>query len=171
LGGIGGVALLGALTGNLGTALAGGFGGLAGLGIGALAFPIVGALLGGLLAIFGFGGPHKGEVARIQVIEPALRQIQLVKDAYNVHQLDYSSAITQLEQLRAEAIRKLNEIGGEQRHRNTLHINQRVDAAEREINTIEAERARRAQLVFGAPMFEQGGFVTPALAPVATAGT
>jgi hypothetical protein len=146
--------------GTIGLALGGAGLGLIGGLLGAV-LPVVGAIIGGLIAIFGFGGPHKGDVARIQVMEPALRQIQLIKDAYNVFQLDYSSAISQLEQLRAQALQQLQQIGGEQVHRNSLHINQAVDQAEREINTTEAERARRSQLVFGGAMFEQGGLVSP----------
>src|SRR5260221_206369 len=149
----------GALTGAAGGALIGsiipGIGTLLGAGIGALI-----GLIGGLF------GQHKGDKARIQVMEPLIAQIKVIRDSYDVFQTDYNTGVSELEALRAQSIASLKQIGGRQVTGNTSGTNKLVDDAESYLKTTEAERARRAQLQFGPAQFHSGGFVDPSLAGV-----
>jgi hypothetical protein len=149
--------LKGGLAGAAGGALIGsiipGIGTLLGAGIGALI-----GLIGGLF------GEHKGDKARKQVMEPLMAQIKVIKDSYDVFQTDYNSGVGELEQLRAQSIASLKQIGGRQVGGNTRSTNKLVDDAEGYLKTTEAERARRSQIPFGPPQFETGGFVGAGLA-------
>ncbi len=147
----------GALTGAAGGALIGtvipGIGTLLGAGIGALV---------GLIA--GLFGQHKGDKARIGIMEPLIAQIKIVRDSYDVFQTDYNTGISELEKLRSDALAGLRQIGGRQVSGNTRSTNKLVDDAESYLKTTQAERARRGQIAFGAPQFHEGGFVHPSLA-------
>ena len=162
LNGIGRGGPLGAIEGAVG-------GGLAGFAIGG---PI-GAAIGWVVGLFssilgGLFGPHKGDTARIQVMEPLLAGIKQVVDSYDVFQTDYNTGVSELETLRSNALAALKKIGGRQVSGNSTATNQRIDAAEKHLKDTEAERQRRAQLNFGAPQFHEGGFVHPALAGAAS---
>jgi len=188
LGGIGGLMALGggALLGNgntlvrsLGGLLTGGGLGLAistaiaGTSIGA-ALGAFGALLGPIGALAGFliplimglFGPHKGDIARVQVMEPLMANIKTIENSYDVFQTDYNSAVSQLETLRTQSIAALKKIGGKQVKGNTASTNKLVDDAEAYLKTTEAERQRRAQTQFGPAQFHDGGFVHPVLAGI-----
>jgi hypothetical protein len=151
--------LKGGLTGAAGGALIGtiipGIGTLLGAGIGALI-----GLIGGLF------GQHKGDKARIDVMEPLMAQIKVIKDSYDVFQTDYNTGVTELEALRSQSIASLKQIGGRQVSGNTTSTNKLVDDAENYLKSTEAERARRAQIDFGPAQFHSGGFVDPSLAGV-----
>jgi hypothetical protein len=122
----------------------------------------IGGIIGGLVGLFSsLFGQHKGDKARIQVMEPLIAQIKILKDSYDVFQTPYNTGISQLETLRSNAIAGLRAIGGRQVHGNTDSTNRLVDAAEAYLNTTEAERARRGQLAFGPPQFRTGGLVGP----------
>jgi hypothetical protein len=168
--GLGGLALLtssigkGGILGTLGRI---GGGALLGTAI----FPGIGTIIGALVGfIAGLFGQHKGDKARIEVMEPLMAQIKVVQDSYDVFQTDYNSAIGTLEAMRADAIAKLRQIGGRQVGGNTAGTNRLVDASEQHIKDIEAERQRRAQLNFGPAQFRVGGFVNPGLAAGIPAG-
>jgi hypothetical protein len=133
-------------------------GGPFGAGIGAL----IGTIVGGITAIVGaIFGQHKGDKARIQVMEPLIAQIKVIKDSYDVFQTNYNTGVSELETLRTGAIANLQKIGGRQVSGNTASTNRLVDDAETYLKTTEAERARRAQINFGAPQFQGGGLVGP----------
>jgi hypothetical protein len=133
-------------------------GGPFGAGIGAL----IGTIVGGITAIFGaIFGQHKGDKARIQVMEPLIAQIKVIKDSYDVFQTNYNTGVSELETLRTSAIANLQKIGGRQVSGNTASTNRLVDDAETYLKTTEAERARRTQINFGAPQFQGGGLVGP----------
>lgn len=141
-------------------------GGPFGAGIGAA----IGTLVGVVTAIFGgIFGQHKGDKARIEVMEPLMAQIKLVKDSYDVFQTDYNTGVSELEQLRSSSIASLKKIGGRQVKGNTASTNKLVDDAEGYLKTTEAERMRRAQLSFGPAQFHSGGFVDPSLASASPA--
>ncbi len=118
----------------------------------------------GLILSFLFGGEHKGDKARREIMEPLIAQIKVVRDSYDVFQTDYNTGIGELEKLRSDAITGLRKIGGRQVSGNTAGTNKLVDTAEAYLKTTEAERARRGQIAFGPPQFREGGFVHPSLA-------
>lgn len=154
-----GNAILGTLADAAGGASIGfAVGGPGGAIIGALIGAGVGIVTGLLGALF---GQHKGDKARINVMEPLIRQIKLVKDSYDVFQTPYNTGVTELEKLRSDAITALHGIGGHQVSGNTASTNRLVDAAEAYLKTTEAERARRGQLAFGPAQFRSGGLVGP----------
>jgi hypothetical protein len=160
-----GIGLLGAsfgkggVLGVLGSAAGGALTGFAlGGPIGAIIGGIAGGIFGLVSSLF---GQHKGDKARIQVMEPLIAQIKLLKDSYDVFQTPYNTGISQLETLRSTAITALHSIGGHQVSGNTASTNRLVDAAEAYMKTTEAERARRGQIAFGPPQFRTGGLVGP----------
>ncbi len=166
---VGGASLLinGLTKGGVGGALSGAAGGaLIGAafgGIGAIGGAIIGALVG---LIGGLFGQHKGDKARIEVMEPLMAQIKVIKDSYDVFQTDYNTGVSELEVLRASSIANLQKIGGRQVSGTTAGTNRMVDDAEKYLKTTEAERQRRAQISFGPAQFHSGGFVDPSLAGV-----
>jgi hypothetical protein len=152
--------ILGVLEGAAGGAMTGfAFGGPIGA--------VIGGAIGLISSIFaGLFGQHKGDKARIQVMEPLIAQIKVIKDSFDVFQTDYNTGIGQLEQLRASSIASLKQIGGRQVSGNTAGTNKLVDEAEAYLKTTEAERMRRSQINFGPAQFHSGGFVDSSLAGV-----
>jgi hypothetical protein len=150
--------VLGVLEGAAGGAMTGfAFGGPIGA--------VIGGAIGLISSIFaGLFGQHKGDKARIQVMEPLIAQIKVIKDSYDVFQTDYNTGVGELETLRAQSLAALKQIGGRQVTGNSSGTNKLIDDAETYMKTIEAERARRAQIQFGPPQFRVGGFVGPELA-------
>lgn len=143
----------GALLGGLG-----GFGVASALGLGLVAGPIglvaglVGAAIG---AIFGIFGRKKKQRQRDAIEREAFRGIEQVKNAYNVHQLDYNSAIAQLEQIREQVNQAMAQLKWPSR------MDPHIDAAIRHINQTEEQRFRNAQTHAGLPRpeFAIGGVV------------
>jgi gas vesicle protein len=150
----------GALTGlGLTLAFPGVFGSLGAAGIagiaGAFTFGI-GALIGGIIGFFsGLFGGGKRQRAVEQLGQQVKDKIKQIEDAYNTHQIDAASAISNLEDLRKQAHAQMHKLGGDTRTR----VEQPVDAAEKYINDTEAERARRAAIQFGPAQFHEGGVV------------
>jgi gas vesicle protein len=146
--------------GVLGALEGAGGGALAGFSIGGPIGAAIGAVVGALASIIkGLFGPHTGDTARIQVMEPLLASIKTITDSYDVFQTDYNTGVSELEALRTNALAALKKIGGKQVSGNSAATNQRVDAAEQHLKDTEAERQRRSQIDFGAPQFHEGGFV------------
>jgi hypothetical protein len=164
LGGSGGLAQLQATAGMALFSLAGKAGPFGGAGIGALAGAllggigaIIGAIIGGLLGLFGSSKRQKA----IKNLEGQLEdQIKQVVDSYNNYQTDYSSAFQSLESLRSQYHDAMHKLGGDTNTRVEAHVN----VAEQQIKATDAERQRRAAIVFGPAQFHKGGFVDPALA-------
>jgi gas vesicle protein len=156
---------LGQNFGPLGGALAGagaGFGmgaliGLAGGPIGALIGGIVGAIAG----LFGglFGGSKRKKQANNYFDQQIAPQIKQIEDAYKSFQLDFTTANSQLEQLRSQAKDQLSKLKGEGKDVFKKKVSPAIDQAEKEISQFETERQRRAGLVFGPPQFHDGGLV------------
>jgi hypothetical protein len=167
----------GALTGALGT----------GLGLGALAFlgtttsalsgvgmfaaaalsgpfaPItlgIGALIGGLIGLFSGKGKLKKE--QTQVLQDMERQLNLVQNAYDLHQAAYSSAIAQAEQIRQSYTQQQEQLskGG-----SVGRVDPWVDALEQHINAVEGQRqnALAASANYGPAQFRSGGYVDASL--------
>jgi hypothetical protein len=170
LGGSGGLAQLQATAGMALFSLAGKAGPFGGAGIGALAGAllggigaIIGAIIGGLLGLFGSSKRQKA----IKNLEGQLEdQIKQVVDSYNNYQTDYSSAFQSLESLRSQYHDAMHKLGGDTNTRVEAHVN----VAEQQIKATDAERQRRAAIVFGPAQFHRGGFVDPALAAGMSSG-
>src|SRR5690242_368516 len=170
--GAGGLFGLAGKAGPIGGAALGTLGGLLGTGGLIAAFPAllgvlgaatlgIGALIGGIIGLFGgLFGNSKRQRAVEQLGQQVKDQITQVENAYNTHQEDAGSAISQLEQLRQTAHAQMHKLGGDTRTR----VEQPVDAAESYINQTEAERLRRAAIQFGPAQFRHGGFVGAGLA-------
>lgn len=155
--------ILGALEGAGGGALTGfAIGGPIGAGIGAIIGALA-SLIGGLF------GPHTGDTARIQVMEPFLASVKQITDSYDVFQTDYNTGISELETLRTNSLAALKKIGGKQVKGNSAAVNSDTDAAEKHLTDTEAQRAARSQIAFGPPQFETGGYVHPGLAQTPSA--
>jgi hypothetical protein len=161
-GGIGG-----ALGFGLGQNFGKGIGILSGAGTGALAgFMIggpVGALLGGLIGALGglfggiFGGSKRKKQANSLADNTILPDITQITQGFDSFQVDSTSAIQQLEQLRSDAEKQLKALKGE----GTSVLNSRVEPAindaEKHIRDTQGERDRRSATVFGPPQFDTGG--------------
>ncbi|HET7870978.1 MAG TPA: hypothetical protein VFL42_00590, partial [Terriglobales bacterium] len=151
--------------GPLGGALAGGgvgFGvgaliGLAGGPIGALIGGIVGAIAGLFGGLFGSG--KRKRQANAFANNTVLPAVQQIEDQYKNFSLDYTSSISQLEDLRKQAQDQLGKLKGEGRDVMKKVVGPAIDHAEADINGFEAERQRRAALTFGPPEFHSGGLV------------
>ncbi|MGC1486149.1 MAG: hypothetical protein WA789_20350, partial [Candidatus Acidiferrum sp.] len=127
----------------------------------------IGAAIGILIPLLSrLFGPHTGDTARIQVMEPLLASIKTITDSYDVFQTDYNTGISELETLRTNSLAALKKIGGNQVKGNSAATNQRIDAAEQHLQDTEAERQRRAQINFGPPQFHEGGLVRGGLAAI-----
>lgn len=147
--------------------VAGGLGGAAtGVLVGGLVGGPVGALIAGLIGaiggIFGglFGGSKRKKQANAFFDSQVGPSISKIETAYKGFQLDYTSAIGQLEDLRSQAQDQLGKLKSQGKDVFKKKVSPAIDAAEKDINTIEAERQRRAGLVFGPPEFHDGGYVS-----------
>lgn len=179
MGGIlGGMQLLGSQNTAIRTAggfLTGGFGGLeagsalASLGIisplVAFAGPI-GAIAGALFGLFsGIFGHGKQKVQQTHVLQGMQHELDLLQRAYDVHQIDYNSAISQAEQMRQNYIQQQEQI---QKGGGPSRVNPWIDAFERHIYDEEKQRqnALAAAARYGPPQFRYGGFVDGSLSRV-----
>jgi len=156
--GIGGMFLSG--SSNRGLSAAGGA--LTGAAIGGSFFPvvghIVGAIVGGLIGFF--GGKNYGKLRDRFLRDQFRPAVDRVIDAYNLHQLDYGSAIAQLEQLRQSGVDQLRSLKGDGSRAHTV-----IDEAIRKIKETEGARQSALQRIGGlpAPEFARGGFVSGAM--------
>jgi len=113
--------------------------------------------VGGLFGLYDESSHDKGMKLR----HKAQQQIDQVERAYDAHQLDYTSAISQLEQMNTQLNKQLHS------HGDQLNYHGFGDA-EQHIYQEEMERQRRAALVFGPAQFAGGGIVD---SPAAHAGS
>jgi hypothetical protein len=155
---VGGIALgvSGIRSGNILAGTAGGA--LAGLAIGGPIGAVIGGIIGLIGSLFGSAARRRKREALEQEV---IAQAKKIEDAYKVFQLDYNSANAQLEQLRADEIAKLAQIGSRDKSTQDRRVNRHIDETEKEIQAFEAERARRMQLISSLPLpeFATGGFV------------
>jgi hypothetical protein len=107
-----------------------------------------------------FSGPNYGKMRDRFLRDQFRPEVQRVVDAYNLHQIDYGTAIAQLEQLRQQGVDRLRQLKGDG-HR----AHQVVDEAISKINQTEAARQTALQNIAGLPIpeFAGGGIVTGAL--------
>jgi hypothetical protein len=167
LGSLGGAAVGGLLGFGIGSSHGGLLGSLAGAGSGALTGLLiggpVGAIIGGLVGLLGgiFGGIFGGSKRKKQAnalfdntISPDIAQIITGFDGF---QVDQSSAIQQLEQLRTDAQKQLSALQSQGKDVFNQKVGPAIDSAEKHIRDTQGERDRRSALAFGPPQFDGGG--------------
>lgn len=152
----------GALLGGLGGGLIGagiGAGFLGSLGLGALAFGPVGAVIGGVVGLIaGIFGRGKAKRQAAAIEESTIAQADTAVTLYKRFKQDFETtlaALDTLRQLAAEQTRSLGKPG-----RNALNaISSDISDKKREVDAIEQERQRRAFVLAGAsiPEFAVGG--------------
>ena len=146
----------------------GGFlGALAGAGSGALtgflAAGPVGAIIGGLVGLLGgifggiFGGAKRKRQANALADNTILPDITQIITGFDGFQIDQSSAIQQLEQLRSDAQKQLSALKSQGKDVFNQKVAPAIDSAEKHIRDMQSERDRRSSLVFGPPQFDTGG--------------
>jgi len=135
-------------------------GALGGAMLGTQIFPgigtVVGAFIGLLVGLF-----HKStKKARLQIEANIKAGAQKIEDAYNLFQVDWSSARDNLEQLRQQGVDALKQAGVKDISRSRVgHVDQWINKAEKEIDITQAERNKREALIFGPAEFHRGGIV------------
>jgi hypothetical protein len=144
--------------GVLGTIAGIGGAALTGFAIGGPIGAIIGGIIGAIGAIFGSGARRR---KREQLEADVMRQINQVESAYKVFQADYGSTFQGLEQIRQQGLDALAQIGSRDQSTQDRRVNRHIDQAEKEINDIEAQRAKNAQVIAGLPLpeFQGGGIV------------
>jgi hypothetical protein len=146
----------------------GGFlGSLAGAGSGALtgflAAGPIGALIGGVVGLLGgifggiFGGNKRKKQANALADNTLLPDITQISTGFDGFQIDSSSAIQQLEQLRTDSQKQLSALQSQGKDVFNKKVDPAIDAAEAHIRSTQAERDRRSAQVFGPPQFDTGG--------------
>jgi hypothetical protein len=145
-------AFLGALAG-------GGSGALTGFLVGGPVGAAVGGIIGLLSGIFGgiFGGSKRKKQANALADNTLLPDITQISTGFDGFQIDSSSAIQQLEQLRTDAQKQLSALKSQGKDVFNSKVNPAIDAAEAHIRNTQAERDRRSAQVFGPPQFDTGG--------------
>jgi hypothetical protein len=135
----------------------------------------IGALIGGIVGFFSGLFQHSTKSARLAIEADIKAKSKTIEDSYNLFQSDWTSSRDALEQLRQAGVDALKQAGVKDINRSRVgHVDQWIDKAENEIDATQAERNRRAALVFGPPEFRVGGFVGSGLghsAPAWFAGT
>jgi hypothetical protein len=161
-------ALTGGLIGfGIGQGHGGILGSLAGAGTGALAGLMVGgpvgALVGGIVGLLGgvfggiFGSSKRKKQANALADNTLLPDITQISNGFDGFQIDSSSAIQQLEQLRTDSQKQLSALKGQGNDVFNLKVTPAINAAEQHIRDTQAERDRRSSLAFGPPQFDTGG--------------
>lgn len=135
-------------------------------GIGTLLGAAIGGIVGGIADLFGHGKRKKEQTAVLQDME---RQLNLLQNAFDLHQTDYNSAISQAEQIRQSYTQQQEQIqqgGGPSR------VDPWVNATEQHINQVEAQRQSTLASAanFGPAQFAEGGYVHPSMARMIPAG-
>lgn len=146
---------LGALSG---AASGAGIGFLAGGPIGAAIGGIIGGLVGLFSGLFG-GGPSKHTLADRYINANILPAIKQELTGYEGFQIDYTSAINTLDQMKQQSFDTLHQQFGKDAATDEWNrlVVPAITQAEQTINTDEAERQRRQGLLFGPPQFADGG--------------
>jgi hypothetical protein len=146
----------------------GGFlGSLAGAGSGALtgflAAGPIGAIIGGLAGLVGgivggiLGGAKRKRQANALTDNTILPDITQIITGFDGFQVDSSSAIQQLEQLRSDAQKQLSVLKSQGKDVFNTRVGPAIDSAEKHIRDTQAERDRRSSIAFGPPQFDTGG--------------
>jgi hypothetical protein len=146
------------LSGSIGMGLAttlatvGSFLGPIGAGIG---------LIAGLVSLF--TGRGKRKIHQTQVLQDEQHQLDLLQRAYDLHQIDYNSAIGQAEQLRQSYTQQQEQI---QKGGSAGRVDPWINALESHIYQEEQQRqnALAASAHYGPPQFRFGGYVDASLA-------
>jgi hypothetical protein len=164
--------ILSALSGGLigfgvGQSHGGFLGALAGAGSGALtgflAAGPIGAIIGGLVGLLGgifggiFGGSKRKKQANALADNTILPDIAQIITGFDGFQVDSSSAIQQLEQLRSDAQKQLSALKSQGKDVFNQKVGPAIDSAEKHIRDTQAERDRRSAIAFGPPQFASGG--------------
>jgi hypothetical protein len=164
--------ILSALSGGLigfgvGQSHGGFLGALAGAGSGALtgflAAGPIGAIIGGLVGLLGgifggiFGGSKRKKQANALADNTILPDIAQIITGFDGFQVDSSSAIQQLEQLRSDAQKQLSALKSQGKDVFNQKVGPAIDSAEKHIRDTQAERDRRSAIAFGPPQFATGG--------------
>jgi hypothetical protein len=157
----------GAIAGGVGTAL--GLSAIAaiapavlGTAIGGLFGPIgigIGAAVGALIGVLGNG---KRASQRHDLQMQMFQQLGLVEDQFKFGGADYGSTRSSLEQMRQDYAKQFSTLKGKEAEFVDPHINFEIQ----KIDLIQAERQRRAALMFGPAQFRTGGFVGPLGVPL-----
>jgi hypothetical protein len=142
-------------------------GSLAGAGSGALSGFLVGgpvgALVGGIIGLLGgifggiFGGSKRKKQANALADNTLLPDITQISTGFDSFQIDSSSAIQQLEQLRTDSQKQLSALQSQGKDVFNLKVAPNIDLAEQHIRDTQAERDRRSAQQFGPPQFDTGG--------------
>lgn len=167
LGSLGGAAVGGLLGFGIGSGHGGLLGSLAGAGSGALTGLLVGgpigAIVGGLVGLLGgifggiFGGSKRKKQANALADNTIIPNITQIMTGFDGFQVDSSSAIQQLEQLRSDAQKQFSALKSQGNDVFNTKVGPAIDSAEKHIRDTQAERDRRSSLVFGPPQFDTGG--------------
>jgi hypothetical protein len=142
-------------------------GSLAGAGSGALTgFMVggpIGALVGGVIGLLGgvfgglFGGSKRTKQANDYANNTVVPDITQITQGFDAFSIDSASAIQQLEQLRTDSQKQLATLKGQGNDVFTKTVGPAIDAAEKHVNDIQAQRTTRSSLTFGPPQFDTGG--------------
>jgi hypothetical protein len=132
---------------------------LTGFAIGGPWGAAAGAIVGGIAALFGWlFGSDKVTKQREQLETQLEQQLKTLQNSYDLHQTDYSSAISSAEQLRTQFEQAQDQIkkGADMQE----YVGQFVDATEKHINSVEAVRQQETLNISKLPLpeFESGGF-------------
>jgi hypothetical protein len=123
----------------------------------------VGAIVGGIIGLLGgifggiFGGSKRKKQANALADNTLLPDITQISTGFDGFQIDSSSAIQQLEQLRSDSQKQLSSLQSQGKDVFSKKVSPAIDAAEAHIRDTQAERDRRSSLQFGPPQFETGG--------------
>jgi hypothetical protein len=167
LGSLGGAAVGGLVGFGIGSNHGGLLGSLAGAGSGALTGLLVGgpigALVGGIVGLLGgifggiFGGSKRKKQANSLADNTIIPDITQIITGFDGFQVDQSSAIQQLEQLRTDSQKQLSALQSQGKDVFSQKVGPAIDSAEKHIRDTQSERDRRSAIEFGPPQFETGG--------------
>jgi hypothetical protein len=120
---------------------------------------VVGGIIGLLGGIFGgiFGGNKRKQQAKDYANNTALPDIQQIVTGFDGFQIDSSSAVQQLEQLRTDSQKQLATLKSQGNDVFNSTVSPAIDAAEKHINDTQGTRDTRSNTLFGPPQFDTGG--------------
>ena len=171
-GGLGGGLLAGAGGGLLGYGVGQQYGTVAGIGSGAGSGALmglmldgpIGAIIGGILGLLGglFGGLGGG-AARTKAAQQFTDQQKAAADQieaqFKAFQLDYPTALTDLEQIKTNAYEQMRKLKSEGTRYYNRDLAPYIDKIETELKGYQDERDRRSTLAIAPPQFASGGTV------------